>query len=126
MLLVDDDQPEVLDRGEHGRARPHAHPRLALAQPPPLGVALAGRQPRVQHGDGVAEAFDEAPDDLRGERDLGHEHDRAAPLLQRGGGGAQVDLGLARPGHAVQQPLLGAPRAQRRDQRREHRLLVDA
>ena len=78
----------------------------------------------MQHGDGVAEAFDEAPDDLRRQRDLRHQHDRAAALLERGGGRAQVDLGLARPGDAVQQPLLGPARAQRGDQRRHHGLLV--
>ncbi len=124
MLLVDDDQAEVLDRREHGRARAHAYPRLALAQPAPLGVALARAKPRVQHRDGVAEAFDEAPDDLRSQSDLRHQHDRAAALLERGGGGAQVDLGLAGPGDAVQQPLLGRSRRQRRDQRLQHGLLV--
>ena len=103
MLLVDDDQAEPLDRREHGRARPDADARLALAQPPPLGVALARAQLRVQHRDRLAEAFDEAPDDLRRQRDLGHEHDRAAPLLERRLGGAQVDLRLARAGDPVQQ-----------------------
>ena len=49
MLLVDHDQPEVVERREHGRARADAHARLAAAQPPPLVVALALRQPRVQH-----------------------------------------------------------------------------
>ncbi len=107
MLLVDDDQAEIVDRREHRRARAHADARLALAQAPPLGVALGGAQPRVQHRDGVAEALDEARDDLRGERDLRHQHDRAAALLERGRGGLQVDLGLARAGHAVQQPPLG-------------------
>ncbi len=29
VLLVDDDQPEIVDRREHGRARPDAHARLA-------------------------------------------------------------------------------------------------
>ncbi len=79
----------------------------------------------MQHCDGVAEAFDEAPDDLRGERDLGYQHDRTATLLERGCGGAQVHLGLAGAGDAVQQPLLAAALAQRGDHGREHRLLVE-
>ena len=121
VLLVDDDQPEILDRREHGRARADADPRLALAQAPPLLVALGRAQLRVQHRDGVAEAFDEAPDDLRGQRDLRHEHDRAASLLQRGRGGAQVDLGLAGAGDAVQQPPARRVRAvSAAVERREH------
>ena len=41
VLLVDDDQPEALDRGEDRRARADGDPRLARAQAPPLVVALA-------------------------------------------------------------------------------------
>ena len=96
MLLVDDDQAEVARRREHRRARAHADARLARAQPPPLVVALAVREPRVQHRDGVAEAGVEAGDGLRGQRDLGHEHDRRRGPPERRAGGAQVDLGLAR------------------------------
>ena len=43
VLLVDDDQPEVVERREHGRARADADARLAAAHPPPLVVALALR-----------------------------------------------------------------------------------
>ena len=103
VLLVDDDQPEVRDRGEDGGARADGDPRLARAQPPPLVVALALPQRGVQQRDGVAEARLEAADGLRRERDLGHEHDHALAALERRGGGAQVDLGLARAGDAVQQ-----------------------
>ena len=103
MLLVDDDQPEVADRREDGGAGPDRDPGLAGAQPPPLVVALALPQRRVQQRDRVAEARLEAPDGLRRERDLGHEHDRALPARERRLGRAQVDLGLARAGHAVEQ-----------------------
>ena len=116
MLLVDDDQPEPLDRSEHSRARTHTHARLPRAQPPPFLVALSRAQARVQHGDGLAEAFGEAPDDLRRQRYLGHEHDRATVLLQCTGGGAQVDLGLARSGDPLQQRPLEATRIERRAQ----------
>ena len=106
MLLVDHDQPEI--------ARP--------ARRPPIGgrrrcVASPGRrrchssrrsprgEPRVEQGDAVAEARREAADGLRRERDLGHQHDRAAPALERRLGGGEVDLGLAGAGDAVQQEL---------------------
>ncbi len=78
----------------------------------------------MQHGDGVAEAFDEATDDLRRQRDLRNQHDRSAPLLERCRRGAQVDLGLPGAGHAVQQPLLRASLTESSDQRRERGLLV--
>ena len=109
VLLVDHDQAEVGDGREHRRARPDADPRLALAQPPPLLVALGRGHPRVQHGDGVAEARGEAREDLRRERDLRDQHDRAPPLRERRLGGPQVDLGLAGSGHPVQQRALGPP-----------------
>ena len=110
MLLVDHHQPEVGDGGEHGRARPDGDPRLAGAQPPPLVVALAFAERGVQQRHGVAEARLEARDGLRRERDLRHEHDHAAPALERVRAGAQVDLGLAGAGDAVQQ--VRAARAQ--------------
>ena len=81
MLLVDDDQPEVGDGREHRRARADRDARLARAQPPPLVVALALAERRVQQRDGVAEARLEARDGLRRERDLGHEHDHALAAL---------------------------------------------
>ncbi len=103
VLLVDHDQPEVAHRREDGRARADRDPRLAAPQPPPLVVALALAERRVQQRDGVAEARLEAPDGLRRERDLRHEHDHARAALERRRGRAQVDLGLARAGDAVEQ-----------------------
>ena len=60
----------------------------------------------MQHRHGVAEALAEARDDLRRQRDLGHEHEHAPVLRERVLGRAQVDLGLAGAGDAVQQQLL--------------------
>jgi hypothetical protein len=104
VLLVDDDEAEVVHRGEHRGAWADGDPRLAGAQPPPLVVALPLPQRRVQQRHGVAEAGLEARDRLRGERDLRDEHDHALAALQRRGGGTQVDLRLPRPGDAVEQP----------------------
>ena len=114
MLLVDDDQAEALDRREDRRARADGDPRLAGAQAAPLVVALALRQRGVQQRDGVAEAGGEARDGLRRERDLRHERDHALAALERRGGRAQVDLGLARAGHAVQQVRLAGRGLDRR------------
>ena len=65
----------------------------------------------------------EAGDDLRRQRDLGHQHDRAAIARERGRRRAQVDLGLSRAGDAVQQQALGAAGRDRRLDRRERRRL---
>ena len=78
----------------------------------------------MQHGDGLAEALLKAPDDLRRQRDLGHEHDRAAALLQRVRGGAQVDLGLARSRHPLQQAPLEPATVEHGVQRLERLLLL--
>src|SRR5207342_179679 len=82
VLLVDDDQAEVANRGEDGGAGPDTDARLAAAQPPPLVVALAGGEGRVEDGEAVAEAGTEASHRLRGEADLGDEDDRALAALQ--------------------------------------------
>ena len=103
VLLVDDDQPDVLQRGEDRRARPDAHPRLAAGQPAPLVVALAVGEPGVQHGGHLAEPRGEARQRLRRQRDLRHEHDRRATRRQRPLHRLEVHLGLAGAGDAVQQ-----------------------
>jgi len=95
VLLVDHDEAEVAEGREHGRARPDTDAGLTGAQPPPLVVALAGGQLRVQDRDSVPEAGLEAGHGLGGQRDLGHEDDGAAPGRQCAAGSAQVDLGLA-------------------------------
>ncbi len=114
MLLVDHDQAQVGHRRERRRARPDRDPGLARAQPPPLVVARPRRHPRVQQRHRIAEAAPEAVDRLRRQRDLGDQHDRAQAALQRRLGGREVDLGLARAGDAVQQPLAAVAAARRR------------
>ncbi len=103
VLLVDHDQTRVGDRSEDSRAGTYADPRLARPQPPPLVVARAGRHLRMKQRHRIAEPPPEAIHRLRGERDLGDEDDRASPPCQRLASRLQVDLGLARAGHAVEQ-----------------------
>ncbi len=92
-----------------GRTPPSAARRTPAPPPPaaaPTRRAARRRELRVQDGDRVAEARDEPRDDLRRQRDLGHQHDHAAPVGEGVGRGLQVDLGLPRPGDAVQQQPL--------------------
>ena len=57
----------------------------------------------MQHGERRIEPRGEAPDELRRERDLGDQHQRLLAAAHHLGDGAQVHLGLAAAGHAVQQ-----------------------
>jgi hypothetical protein len=103
VLLVEDDQAEVLDRREDGAARTDGDPGLVRPEPAPFVVALTLGQRGVQQRDRVPEARLKARHRLRRERDLGHEHDHAFAPLQARLRRAQVHLGLAGAGHAVQQ-----------------------
>jgi hypothetical protein len=70
----------------------------------PVGEALRRRQRAVQRDDVAAgEALGEARFQLRRQVDLGHQHQRLPPERERALGRAQVDLGLAAAGHAMQQ-----------------------
>ncbi len=105
MLLVDDDQAEVADGGEDGRAGADADARLAAAEAAPLVVALAGGEGRVEDREAVAEAGAEAGDRLRRQADLRDEDDRPLAPLQGRLDRGQVDLGLAGAGDAVEEQL---------------------
>ncbi len=122
MLLVDHHEPEPGHRREDRAARPEHDVGLAVAHAPVLLGALGARHGRVPDADPLAEARPQARQELGRECDLGHEHDRAAARRPRLGDRAQVDLGLARAGHAVQQqrPAL----AHRADGRLERLRLV--
>ncbi len=103
MLLVDHDQAEVRHRREDRRARAHHDARLAVADAPPLVVALPGRELAVQHRDRRAEAAPGRAHQHRREADLRHEQDRAAAASERRLDGPEEDLRLAAAGHAAQQ-----------------------
>ncbi len=115
VLLVDDDQAEPRQRGEHRQARAEDQIGEAELRRQPAAQSLRRRQPAVQGDDPAAgEAAREALDQLRRQVDLGHQHQR----LPAGGehllGGAQIDLGLAAAGDAVQQRRPGIGLADRR------------
>ena len=103
MLLVDDDQADLLERREHGRARADDDVDVAAADPLPLVVALAVGEAAVLDGDALAERLAEQGGGGRGQGDLRHEHQRAPSGCADRGREPDVDLGLAAAGHAVQQ-----------------------
>ncbi len=103
VLLVDDDQPQRRERREHRRARPHDHVERAAARQLPGASPLAHREVRVQHADARAEAAAELAHHLRPQRHLRHQHQGLPAGGAHALGGAQVELGLAAGGDAVEQ-----------------------
>ena len=108
VLLVHADKSEPRQRREHGRARADDDRRRSLGDALPLVPPLRLRQARMQHRDPLAEPGPEAAERLRRERDLGDEHDRAAPPLERRCARLKVHLRLAAAGRAVEQEVAAA------------------
>ncbi len=117
VLLVDHDEAQVSNRREDRGARPDADQRLAGLQAVPFVAAFAGGQPRVKQRDPVPEAAGEPRDDLRGQPDLRHQHDRPLPAPKRRLGRGEVHLGLPGPGDPVEQELAGGRSVDRRHDR---------
>jgi hypothetical protein len=78
----------------------------------------------VQHRDALAETRTEAPDRLRRQGDLRHEHDRTQAALHCLRARAQVDLGLAAARGAVQEQVRARSGVHGRDDARQRPLLL--
>jgi hypothetical protein len=102
VLLVDDDQPEVRNRGEHGRARAEHDAGVAAEGIAPGEEPLVIGQGRMQHRHRRLEARAKTLEKLRRQSDLRHEQQRAPAGAQHLLDEPQVDLGLAAAGDPVQ------------------------
>ena len=102
MLLIHHDEAEVRDRCEYGRAGAEYDARPAAVSLAPGEQALGVGEPRVQHRERGLEAFAKAPDQLRGEPDLRHQHQRTLTACQHALDEPQIHLRLAAAGDAVQ------------------------
>jgi hypothetical protein len=103
VFLIDHDERELGQGGEHRGTGSNDDSRLAAMRRPPGIAALAVRQARMHHHHSGAEAAAEAIDQLRCQGDFGHQHQSLAAIRDRGGNDAQVHFGLAAAGHAVDQ-----------------------
>ncbi len=103
VLLVHHDQAQIAHGRENPGARAHHHRRRARANPPPLIGALRIAEGAVQNGHAIAEAAEELAGHGGRQGDFRHQQQRAAAAGQRRVDSVQVDLGLARSGHAMQQ-----------------------
>jgi hypothetical protein len=111
VFLIHHDQPQLLHRREHPRPCPHHHRRRSRPDPPPLLGSLHVRERAVQNGDAVAEPREELSRHRRRQRDLRHQQQRPAPLLQCRLDRAQINFRLSRTRNAVEQKCLKRPRA---------------
>ena len=123
VLLVDHDHAEIAERREDRAARADDDVRLAVADAAPGRGPLGRGEPRVHERHPAGEARGEAADGLRGEADLRDEDDRPPAGGEGGGDGDEVDLGLARAGHPVEEEAVVAALGDRPEQGRDRRLL---
>ncbi len=123
MLFVDDDETQVLDRREDGRAGADHDARFSTPDAVPLLGALVGRERGVQQGHAGAEGRVQLSRHGRGEADLGHQQNGRAAAEPRALHGGQIHRRLARAGHAVQQAGAEAISIKRRHDVRQRGLL---
>ena len=103
VLFIDDDEAEIGVGQHQRRARADHHMRLARGDRRPVARARARRQLRMPFMRPHAEARREAIEELAGQRDLRHQDQRLPALAQDFGDRLEIDFGLARAGHAVEQ-----------------------
>ena len=103
VFLVDDDQAEVGQRGEHGGAGAHDDAVVPGAGPPPGVVPLSRGQAAVQDGHEIPEMGAELPHGLRGQGELRDEHDGRPARRQGLFYGFDVHVRLPAAGDAVEQ-----------------------
>ena len=111
VLLIDDDEAKIGVGQEQRRARADHHLRLAGRDRRPGARALSWRQLGMPFGGPNAEPRGEAIEELRGQRDLRHQDHHLLAAPDRLGHRLEIDLGLARPGDAVDQGHGEAARA---------------
>jgi len=102
VFLVDDDQPELRHRGEHHRAGTEHDAGAAAEGVAPGDEAFMIRQSRMQHCHWGVESLPKPAQQLGGEADLGHQHERALAGAEHPLDQTQVHLGLAAAGDSVQ------------------------
>ena len=103
MLLIDDDEAEIGEGQEQRRAGADHELRLVFGDRAPHAPAQRRRESRMPFGGLGAEALLAAGDEMAGEGDLGHQHQRLLALGERCGDRLEIDLGLAGAGDAVEQ-----------------------
>ena len=123
LLLVQDDQAHVFQRGEDGGPGAQHHLDLAPADTLPLVVALRHPQGAVEHGHLVPKTGGEPPHHLGRQHDLRHQDHGPPPPAQYFLNQTEIDLGLAAAGDALEQHRLRLPGLRQGPDRLKGRLL---
>ena len=103
MLLVHHNQPQLLRRGKHSRARADNDPCLSPADAPPFVKVFPRRQPRVQYRRHRPEAGTEPVHHLRGQGNLRHKNHSGPAHFNGPAHQADEHLCLAAARHAMEQ-----------------------
>jgi hypothetical protein len=124
MRLVDDDQAEIGIGQEQRGACADRHQSLAARDCAPSAAPLRGAQSRVPRHGFAAETIVEAFEERLGQRNF-REQDQNLPAFgDRLRHRLEIDFGLARPRHAVEQHRLKDMGGDPRDQRVRRRALI--
>ena len=111
MLLIDDNQPEIFQRCEHGTAGANDDASAAGMDLMPFIMPFPLGQMTVQNRDHVLrfrKAAFESLDRLRSERNFGNEHDCGPITRQCLSNCMQIDFRFPTAGDAVQQNRFGS------------------
>ena len=108
LLLVQDDQPQVLQRGEHRRPGTQHDVCLSPADALPLVVSLRQPQAAVQQGHLIPEIGGKPGHHLGRQGDFRHQDHHGPALGQQGLGQADIHQGLAAAGDPLQKGDAGA------------------
>ena len=91
LLLIEDKQTGILKRCEDRRACADHDTRLAARNAPPLVIAFAHTQTRMEHSNGFSKVRGHFMQQLWRERNLRHEQHGGAALIQRALNQCKID-----------------------------------
>ena len=103
MFFIDDDQTQIAEGQEQGRARADDQSRATFAHHLPRAAAFGHGHAGVPFGGPRAEARLDPVQEFGGERDLGQKDKRLPTRLQTRGDRFEIDLGLARACDALEE-----------------------
>ena len=109
MLFVENDEPNVISRREHGGPSADDDVTVLAAQSFPVVVALTNGKLTVEYHHFIAKGFDKALHNLVGEDNFRYQHHRNAVRFQTRLGGFHVNACLATTRNTVKQESFVLP-----------------
>ncbi len=103
MFFIDDDQAKVLERQEKRRPCAHDQPGLSTGDLGPAAPSFGLRDAGVPFSRVCTETRFDTGQKFGGQRNFRQQNKDLPPVRQTFGDSLQIDLGLARAGHALEQ-----------------------